>query len=149
VPYCSIKARTPGSPSHSSLRNSAWPSRAVGHLLVCKAFSSYGGSCHFIIFNDHKPINYAFQPKWDKCSPQQFNHLDFIAQFTNDVQHISLQDNVVAGALSCVESVIMPSSCDALAVLQDSDDERQTHLKSSTALWLEKLSVPGTTMSIY
>jgi cleavage and polyadenylation specificity factor subunit 1 len=40
---------------------------------------------HFIIFIDHKPITYAFQQKWDKCSPRQFNHLDFIAQFTTDI----------------------------------------------------------------
>jgi hypothetical protein len=36
---------------------------------------------HFVIFTDHKPITYAFQQKKDKCSPWQFNHLDFIAQF--------------------------------------------------------------------
>jgi hypothetical protein len=28
---------------------------------------------HSIIFTDHKPITYAFQQKWDKCSPRQFN----------------------------------------------------------------------------
>jgi hypothetical protein len=39
---------------------------------------------HFI-FTDHKPITYAFQQKRDKCSPRQFNHLDFIAQFTTDI----------------------------------------------------------------
>jgi hypothetical protein len=34
---------------------------------------------HFIIFTYHKPITYAFQQKRDKCSPRQFNHLDYIA----------------------------------------------------------------------
>jgi cleavage and polyadenylation specificity factor subunit 1 len=34
---------------------------------------------HFIIFTDHKPITYAFEQKRDKCSPRQFNHIDFIA----------------------------------------------------------------------
>jgi hypothetical protein len=34
---------------------------------------------HFTIFTDHKPITYAFQQKRDKCSPRQFNHLDFVA----------------------------------------------------------------------
>jgi hypothetical protein len=54
---------------------------------------------HFIIFTDHKPITYAFQR--DKCSPRQFNHLDFFAQFTTDMRHIvSGQDNVVADAVS-------------------------------------------------
>jgi cleavage and polyadenylation specificity factor subunit 1 len=40
---------------------------------------------HFTIFTDHKPITYAFQQKRDKCSLWQFNHLDFIAQFTTDI----------------------------------------------------------------
>jgi hypothetical protein len=34
---------------------------------------------HFTIFTDHKPIIYSFQQKQDKCSPWQFNHLDFVA----------------------------------------------------------------------
>jgi cleavage and polyadenylation specificity factor subunit 1 len=55
---------------------------------------------HFTIFTNHKPIKYAFQQKRDKCSPRQFNHLDFITQFSTDVRHISRQDNVVADALS-------------------------------------------------
>jgi hypothetical protein len=40
---------------------------------------------HFIIFSDHKSITYAFQQKWDKCSPWQFNHLDFINKFRIDI----------------------------------------------------------------
>jgi hypothetical protein len=65
---------------------------------------------HFAIFTDHKPLIYAFQQKRDKCSPRQFNHLDFVAQFTTDVRHISGQDNVVADALSRVESFTVAPS---------------------------------------
>jgi hypothetical protein len=56
------------------------------------------------IFTEHKPITYAFQQKRDKCSRQQFDHLHFAAQFTTDMWHISGEDNVVANALSRVES---------------------------------------------
>jgi hypothetical protein len=70
---------------------------------------------HFNIFTDHKPITYAFQQKRDKCSPRQFNHLDFVAQFATDMRHISGQDNVVADALSLVKSVTAPPSYDGLA----------------------------------
>jgi hypothetical protein len=103
---------------------------------------------HFTIFTDHKPITYAFQQKRDKCSPQQFNYLHFVAQFTTDIRHISGQDNVVADALSRVESVTVPSSYDALAASQDGDELR-TLLRSTTALRLEKLPIPGTMVSIY
>jgi transposase InsO family protein len=104
---------------------------------------------HFTIFTDHKHITYAFQQKRDKCSPKQLNHLDFIAQFTTDICHIFGQDNVVADALSHVESVSAPPSYNAVATSQDSDDELKTFQQSNTSLRLEKLPIPGTTVSIY
>jgi cleavage and polyadenylation specificity factor subunit 1 len=67
---------------------------------------------------------------------------------TTDIKHISGQDNVVADTLSRIESVTAPPSYDTLAASQD-DDELQTLLGSTTALWLEKLPIPGTTVSIY
>jgi hypothetical protein len=67
--------------------------RYFGHMLEAR---------HFVIFTDHKPLTFAFSQKRDKCSPQQFNHLDFISQFTTDIRHISGQD-VVADTLSRVE----------------------------------------------
>jgi cleavage and polyadenylation specificity factor subunit 1 len=104
---------------------------------------------HFVIFTDHKPITYAFQQKRDKCSPRQFRYLDFIAQFTTDVRHISGQDNVVADALSRVESVTAAPSHEALATAQENDDELRTLLMADTSLRLEKRQVPGTTVSVY
>jgi cleavage and polyadenylation specificity factor subunit 1 len=104
---------------------------------------------HFIILTDYKPITYAFQQKRDKCSPRQFNHLDFIARFTNDILHISGEDNVVADTLSRVESVTAPPSHDALAASQDADNELRTLLASNTALRLERQQIPGTTVFIY
>jgi cleavage and polyadenylation specificity factor subunit 1 len=60
---------------------------------------------HFTILTDHKPINFAFHQKRDKCSPRHFNHLGFISQFTTDILHISGQDNIVADRLSRVEVI--------------------------------------------
>jgi cleavage and polyadenylation specificity factor subunit 1 len=48
-----------------------------------------------------------------------------------------------------VESVIAPPSHDILAASKDTDDELRTLQESNTALGLEKLQVPGTTVSIY
>jgi hypothetical protein len=39
---------------------------------------------------------------------RQFNHLDYIAQFTTDIQHNSGQGNIVADTLSRVEAVTVP-----------------------------------------
>jgi hypothetical protein len=73
---------------------------------------------HFTIFTDHKPITYAFQQKWNKCSLRQFKHVKFEAQFKIHIRHISRQD-VVADALSRVKYVTAPPSYDALAASQD------------------------------
>jgi hypothetical protein len=59
------------------------------------------------------------------------------------------QDNVVADALSRVESVTTSPSHNALAASQDNDDELRTLLASNTTLQLEKQQSPGTTVSIY
>ena len=104
---------------------------------------------HFIVFTDHKPLIYAFHRKRDKCSPQQFNHLDFISQFTTDIRHISGQDNIVADALSQVEVITAPPTHDTLAAAQDKDDELKTLLVSGTALQLTKLHIPGTSAKLY
>jgi hypothetical protein len=75
--------------------------------------------------------------------------IDFVAQFTTDIRHISGQDNDVADAFCRVESITAPQSNDALATSQDGDDELQTLLRSTAALRLDKLPIPGTTVSIY
>jgi cleavage and polyadenylation specificity factor subunit 1 len=93
---------------------------------------------HFIIFTDNKPITYAFQQKRDKCSLRQFNHLDFVSQFTTDIRHISGQDNVVADALSRFESIAASPVYEALAVAPESYDELQTLLETTNAPRLEK-----------
>ena len=76
---------------------------------------------HFVIFTDHKPLTYAFSQKRDKCTPRQFNHFDYISQFTTDIRHISGQENVVADALSRVEAVCTSVSPEALPEAQATD----------------------------
>ena len=104
---------------------------------------------HFTILMDHKPLTFAFHQKRDKCSPRQFNHLDFVSQFTTDICHISGQDNIVASALSRVKVITMPVTHDALAATQADDDELRTLLVNSTMLQLKKILIPGTTVELY
>jgi hypothetical protein len=92
------------------LINNAWKP-----LTFSKKLNPAQQKRHFTIFTDHKPITYAFQQKRDKCSRRQFNHLDFVAQYTKHIRHISGQGKVVADALSRVEFVTGPPSYDALA----------------------------------
>jgi len=66
------------------------------HLAIYEAVNHFRHMLearHFTILTDHKPLTFAFHQKRDKCSPRQFNQLDFISQFTTDILHISGQDN--------------------------------------------------------
>lgn len=39
----------------------------------------------FTLFTDHKPLIFAFQQKPEKASPRQTRQLDYISQFTTDI----------------------------------------------------------------
>jgi hypothetical protein len=94
VACCSNVSTTPGSHWHSPRsstrhsKNSAYDQELLAAYEAVKHFRNMLEARYFIIFADHKPITYAFQR--DKCSPRQFSHLDFIAQFTTDMRHISI-----------------------------------------------------------
>ena len=53
----------------------------------------------FTIYTDHKPLTRAIQSKTER-NPRQSHHLDYISQFTTDIQHVHGTDNVVADTLS-------------------------------------------------
>lgn len=62
---------------------------------------------HFSIITDHKPITFAIALQQDpeKASPRQRRQLDYIAQFSTDIQHISGTDNAVADWLSRISTM--------------------------------------------
>ncbi|GBN45796.1 hypothetical protein AVEN_162358-1, partial [Araneus ventricosus] len=104
----------------------------------------------FTILTDHKPITYAFSQKIEKLSPRQINHLNFIAQFTVDIKHISGKDNVVADALSRIESIsTSPLAYEDIARSQQDDEELDLLLKQPISLTLQKLQVPNTDVMLY
>jgi cleavage and polyadenylation specificity factor subunit 1 len=88
--------------NHAQQKYSAYDRELLAIYEAVKHFRHMLEARHFVIFTDHKPTTYAFQQKRDKCSPRQFNHLDFIVQFTTDIQHNSGKANVVADAPSRV-----------------------------------------------
>jgi len=104
---------------------------------------------NIMIFTDHKPLTYAFSQRRDKCSTRQFNHLDFISQFTTDFRHISGKDNLVADALSLVEAIGTSVSPEALAQAEDTDAELASLLKVPTALRLKKIQTPSTDIALH
>lgn len=88
----------------------------------------------FQIFTDHKPTTFALKQKLDKASPRQTRHLDFISQISTNIQHISGKNNIIADALSRINSVSLPQVLDnnneALREHQYSDPELQNILQN-------------------
>ena len=85
------------------------------------------------------------QQRWEKFSPRQIRQLDFISQFTSDIQHISGKDNVVADTLSRVEAITLPSTIDFedLADEQTNDQELKNLVgKNSTSLQIKRIQLP-------
>src|SRR5436190_680699 len=103
----------------------------------------------FTIYTDHKPLTYAFNQDPLRSSPRQARHLEFIAQFSTDIRHISGKDNIVADTLSRVESIQKAISYEELAQAQEEDDELQKVIKEEKGLKLVKIKLPGSTKSLY
>ena len=80
---------------------------------------------NFHVITDHKLI-YAFKRKSDQMSLRQIHQLFFILEFITDVRHVSDAENIVANALSRVDT-IMPTNLDMQEIpeTQASDDELQ------------------------
>ncbi len=54
----------------------------------------------FHVLTDHRPLTFSLHAHHNNHSPRQARHLDFVAQFTTDLCHISGADNTPADALS-------------------------------------------------
>ena len=113
------------------------------YMLECRPFT---------IFTDHKPLTFAFVQRTDRCSPRQQRHLEFIGQFSTDIQHIKGSKNSVADALSRISTIQVPGPVDytALSGAQDDDEELKRLLnRPDTGLLLKKFTFPGSTAQIY
>jgi methylase of polypeptide subunit release factors len=93
----------------------------------------------FVLFTDHKPLTFAFKQKSEKL-------LDYIGQFTTNVQHISGKAYIVADTLSRFQEVLVPKpvNYEAVAEAQDNDEELKSLLMTSTDsnLHFKKISIP-------
>ena len=129
---------------------SAYDRELLAAYAAVKRFRHLVEGRDFIIFTDHKPLTFAFHQDLNKCSPRQFRYLDFIAQFTTNIQHVSGINNVVADALSRMESIVETVDYRAVAEAQKQDDELRTILKSGiTALKLKRINFPNLGLDVY
>ena len=105
----------------------------------------------FSVLTDHKPLTRALSSRGTQHSPRQVRHLDFISQFTSDIQHVKGAHNPVADALSRIEINALDQRQDIdfeeMAKAQEGDQEL-SNLSSSTSLKLSKVPIPASTVTI-
>eukprot|EP00731_Ephydatia_muelleri_P007558 Em0003g1806a len=107
--------------------------------LAIKHFRHFVKGRSFCVLTDHKPLTFALALHSSNHSPRQARQLDFIAQFTSDIQHVKGADNQVADALSRINvstlSVIEVNGIDLeqMAAAQEEDQEIK-HLLTSSKL---------------
>lgn len=135
--------------STSQKKYSAYDRELLAIYQSIKYFRHMLEARNFTVFTDHKPLCFAFDSRKDNCTPRQFRYLDYISQFTTDLQHISGKENTVADTLSRVEMLSQPVDLTTLAEAQGSDTELTELLAGSTSLRLQKVPIPGTKSDIY
>lgn len=84
---------------HAETKYSSFDRELLAIYLAIKYFRYFVEGRDFTVFTDHKPLTFAIKSKTER-SPRQTTHLEYIAQFTNDIRHISGKENVVADYLS-------------------------------------------------
>jgi len=130
----------------AELQYSTFDRELLAIYLAIMHFRHFLEGRHFHIFTNHKPLTFTLNARPDRHSPHQARQFDFIAQFTSVIRHVQVLDNVVADALSRIETNALlsghPPAINFQAMAQAQRDDPQTHtLQSSpsTALQIEAL----------
>ncbi|CAI2724603.1 unnamed protein product [Schistosoma spindalis] len=115
-------------------RYSTFGRELLAMYYAVRHFQHYIEGREFTIFTDHKPLTFTLSSSSDKYSPRESRQLDYISQFTSDIRHISGANNVVADALSRINSLNSSEGIDLLklAQLQKEDSDLQHELASTT-----------------
>lgn len=135
--------------SPSQVKYSPYDRELLAIYQSIKHFRHMLEAANFTIYTDHRPICYAFRERKNNSSPRQARHLDFISQFSTDIQHISGRDNVVADTLSRIEEIHAPIDLDVLAQSQSTDPELKKYLEGESSLRLVKMNLPGSRTELY
>ena len=85
-------------------RYSTFDRELLAVYLAIKHFRHFLEGRQFHVLTDHKPLTFALNTRSDRYSPRQARQLDYISQFTSNIRHVQGTDNVVADALSRIET---------------------------------------------
>lgn len=117
--------------SQAETKYSAFDRELLEIYLTVKHFRYYVEGRAFTIFTDHKPLTFAFASNAER-SPRQTRHLSYIAEFSTDVRHIEGKNNVVAGTLSRLSAVALPTIDYHQLAEDQAKSEKVTAYKTAT-----------------
>lgn len=138
--------------SPSQKKYSAYDRELTAIYQVVQHFKYALDGREFVVFTDHKPIVFAFRQKSERASPRRARQLDFIGQYTTDIQHLPGINNNVADLLSRINAIQdNVINFDEMAVQQRSDAELQNILRedNNVSITLTKLSIPESSAELY
>ncbi|BHF70472.1 hypothetical protein SprV_0301352300 [Sparganum proliferum] len=107
--------------------------------LAIRHFRHFLDGRKLVVLTDHEPLVCALRPSPDRYSPGEIPHLDFISQFSCEIQHVHGKENVVADALSRIQvnSVTLQLiDFTLMADAQRTDDELSHHRHEDFSLIL-------------
>ena len=133
-------------------RYSTFDRELLAVYLAIKHFRHFLEGRPFHVLTDHKPLTFALNTQSDRYSPHQAQHLDYFSQCTSNIRHVHGLDNVVADALSRIETNALlsgqPPTIDFAAMAKTQATDSQIHsLQSSphSTLVVEAVPLPHST----
>ena len=137
-------------------RYSTFDRELLAVYLSIKHFRHFLEGRSFHVLTDHKPLTYALNSRSDRHSPRQARQLDYISQFTSSIRHVQGMNNVVADALSRIETNALltgqPPEVDfvAMAETQATDPQiRSLQSSPNSALIVEAIPIANSTHPLY
>lgn len=100
----------------------------------------------FTIFTDHKPLTFAITQSSKTASPRRIRQLNFISQFTTDIQYCQGTTNTVADTLSRIETINLTPELKTLATMQEQDEELKLFKK--THPHIKDIEIPNESFSL-
>ena len=132
-------------------RYSTYDRELQAMYMAIKHFRKMVEGRQLIIFTDHKPLTYAIQKKSSTTeTPRRTRQLLFISEFTTDIRHVSGKQNIVADALSRIETINCPATLnyEEIAKSQQTDSAFQ-QLKQQDNLSFKRIIIPNTDTELY
>ena len=125
------------------LKYSAFDRELLALYLAIRHFRYFLEGRPFTAYTDHKPLTFAMSKISDPWSARQQRHLNYISEYTTDIQHIAGKDNPVADALSraTLASLNEGLNFEEMARDQKEDPEVQDLRGATTSLVLEEVPI--------